>query len=111
MIHELKTWPKYYRLALDGSKRFECRKNDRDYWPGDMLWLKEYCPVDEAYTGRWLFARVTLVLDDCPGLLPGYVLMAIKRVRRYDSDGRDVTDLPGLWGEADVFSTTPAADA
>ncbi len=29
--HEIKCWPKYFKLIWDGTKSFEVRKNDRDY--------------------------------------------------------------------------------
>lgn len=39
-IHELKTWPDFFRDVADGRKKFEIRKDDRDYKVGDLLRLK-----------------------------------------------------------------------
>lgn len=41
MIHELKIESKYFTDILKGIKKFEIRKNDRNYQVGDYLILKE----------------------------------------------------------------------
>lgn len=50
--HYLKTETEYYQAVEEGIKRFELRKNDRDYQIGDMLYLEE--TVKGVYTGRRL---------------------------------------------------------
>ena len=50
--HELKTWPKYFAAVRSGQKRFEIRRNDRDFKVGDILVLREFDPEDDAYTGQ-----------------------------------------------------------
>lgn len=52
MRHELKTWPIFYNAILDGTKTFECRKNDRDFKVGDTLVLKEFDPEAPVYTSN-----------------------------------------------------------
>ena len=42
MTHELKTWPEFFGPVWTGEKKFEIRKNDRDFAPGDTLLLREY---------------------------------------------------------------------
>ena len=49
-IHELKILPEYYDAVRCGDKRFEIRKNDRDYHRGDILRLKEW--DGKEYTGE-----------------------------------------------------------
>jgi hypothetical protein len=62
-IHELKTWPENYQPVLDGMKRAECRKNDRNFQPGDYVSLNEYDPTPSKgrprYTGRYTLVNIT----------------------------------------------------
>lgn len=82
--HALKTWPSFFEAVLNGRKTFECRKNDRDFAPGDTLVLKEYDPAKEAvlddwkYTGRTLTRTVGFVVHGGVfGIAPGYCVMAL----------------------------------
>jgi len=86
MIHELKTWPKYFSMVELGLKTFELRKEDRGFELGDTLVLKEYLPYAKKYTGNELRVIVICVLrhDDLPdGLAPGYVVMGIEVLAPY----------------------------
>ena len=75
-IHELKIRPEYYDAVRCGDKRFEIRKNDRDFHTGDILRLKEW--DGEKYTGDELDALVRYVLYDWTGgLQDGYCIMSI----------------------------------
>jgi hypothetical protein len=74
--HELKTWTAPFQAMLDGVKRFEFRKNDRDYRVGNVLRLREWNP-DTGYTGRELRAKVTWMLTSGFGLPDGYCVMSI----------------------------------
>ncbi len=60
--HELKTWPPYYDAIVEGKKKFEYRKNDRDFKLGDMLLLQEWNPDRREYTGEQILAEVTYIL-------------------------------------------------
>jgi len=75
--HDLKCWQPYFDMVCLGQKKFEFRKNDRDFRVGDVLHLREYLPNIQAYTGESVDAEVTLLIDDAPGLPAGYVLMGI----------------------------------
>ncbi len=55
-IHEVKLHAKYFDLVLEGKKRAEFRKNDRNYERGDTLILHEW--VQGVYTGRKVEARI-----------------------------------------------------
>jgi len=44
MEHELKTWPKPFQQVVNKGKRFEIRRNDRNFQVGDILVLKEFVP-------------------------------------------------------------------
>jgi hypothetical protein len=75
--HELKCWPEFFAALLDGRKTFEYRRNDRGFAVDDVLWLREWGPVSECYTGRELRRRVTYVLHSTVGSLDPYVVMAL----------------------------------
>ena len=42
--HDLKVWPEYYRALISGAKKFELRKNDREFQVRDQLLLREWDP-------------------------------------------------------------------
>jgi len=50
--HYLKTETEYYQAVERYEKRFELRKNDRDFQVGDMVYLEEV--VNGEKTGRSL---------------------------------------------------------
>lgn len=60
--HELKTFSLYFDQIFWNIKKFELRKNDRDFQVGDFLVLREYDPVKQEYTGRSVTRRVTYCL-------------------------------------------------
>jgi len=77
VAHDLKTLPEYFKQVESGIKKFECRKDDRNYKVGDVLNLKEYDP-DNGYTGAGVQRTVTYILRDFDGLAPGWVIMGLK---------------------------------
>lgn len=66
--HEIKCWPKYFKLIWDGTKSFEVRKNDRDYKVGDAVKIYEWDPKTKIYTGRLLVRIITYKLQGEVGL-------------------------------------------
>lgn len=83
--HKLKTWPSFFEAVVLGSKTFECRKNDRDFAPGDILILQEYDPgkesllADDKYTGREYSKKVGFVVHGGVfGVEPGYCVMSLR---------------------------------
>lgn len=74
--HELKILPEYYKAVLKGKKKFELRKNDRDYEVGDRLILNEF--DGEKYTGEFVIKNITYILKGGSyGLEEGYVILSI----------------------------------
>lgn len=74
MLHELKTYPKYFQETIEGNKPFEIRKNDRNFQVGDVLLLKEWDNI-----GREVGAMVRYILDDkFIGLAEGYVALGLQ---------------------------------
>ena len=76
--HELKTWPCYFELLSNGTKRFEIREDDRRFGVGDLLLLREWDRETELYSGREMKARVTYLTTFMQQ--PGYVVMGIQPV-------------------------------
>ena len=58
-IHEVKSWPDQFQALMDGEKRHEVRVMDRDYQAGDWLYVREWNPAQEDYTGRQVFREIT----------------------------------------------------
>jgi hypothetical protein len=75
-IHDLKTWPIFFQAVWEGKKRFEVRKNDREFGMGDELHLLEYDPMLKIYTGRYVTATVYYICK-LYGLDSDYVGMGI----------------------------------
>lgn len=73
--HDLKIIPQYFEDVMTGKKKFEIRKNDRDYKVGDIFILREWEP-DKGYTGRSFMQCIVYILDSCPeyGLMDGYII-------------------------------------
>lgn len=86
VVHEIKSWPRYFEGVWEGTKPFEVRKNDRDYRVGDRILQREWTPETERYTGREVLSDVTYVLDDSAsgGLTKGYVVLGIRNLGRAD---------------------------
>ena len=81
-VHELKVWPEHYRAIIGDLKPFEVRKDDRGFAPKDYLFLREWCPKEQDYTGRHVHAQVLSILRGGQfGIEPGYVVMGIRVLR------------------------------
>lgn len=77
MIHDLKTWPVFFESVATCEKTFEIRKGDRCYNVGDTLFLREFDPEKQNYTGRQVLRVVTYICD-LSAFAPGYVGMSIE---------------------------------
>lgn len=77
MLHELKILPCSFCDVLSGRKRFEVRKNDRNFKVGDAFVLLEF-DLDHGYTGRYYMDYIKYVLEDASvyGLKDGYVIFS-----------------------------------
>lgn len=79
--HELKIWPEYFSAVASGKKRFELRKNDRDFKVGDTLILSEFDPNKNAFTGNAKRVRVTYLLAGPSfGLAEGFCILSFRRL-------------------------------
>ena len=77
-VHELKIAPEYFDAVIDGVKKFEIRKNDRDFKVGDFLLLKDF--DGEKFTGDETMQKVTYI--SAYEQKNGYVVMSIEKVPR-----------------------------
>lgn len=73
MIHKLKSLPEFFQAVRNDDKRFEIRKNDRDFKVGDVLKLYEWSP-DGGYTGK--VERMTIHYITDFEQKPGFVVMS-----------------------------------
>lgn len=79
-LYELKILPKYYKKVREGEKRFELRKDDRNFKVGDIVRLCEHDGI--AYTGRDSLYEILYKLDGGEyGLQKGYCILSIKPYR------------------------------
>ena len=77
-IHELKISPKYFDDVKLGNKRFEIRKDDRDFKVGDLITLREY--ENGQYTGREIKnILIIYILRDATeyGLMDSYCILGL----------------------------------
>lgn len=62
-VHELKIGFEFFEAVKDGRKKFEIRKNDRNYQEGDILILKEYDPLTQLFSGEIIKVEITYMTD------------------------------------------------
>lgn len=76
--HFLKTWPKPFEAVANGLKKFEYRRNDRDFNTGDILVLQEWDPTTSQYSGYSVRVVVTYMIAGSEfGIPDGYCVMSI----------------------------------
>jgi hypothetical protein len=63
MVHRLKCDPEPFQKVLDGLKRYEVRKFDRDYKVGDRLQLLEFDRTTQQYSGRRFRVKITTITE------------------------------------------------
>lgn len=82
-MHTLKTEQPYFNQLWNGLKKFEVRKNDRDYKLNDLLLLQEYDLEDHSSSGKEILVKVTCIMDDERYCKKGFVIMGIKELDRH----------------------------
>lgn len=86
-IHELKTWPEPFREVDAGRKRYEIRVNDRGFDVNDFLWLREYNPCTDTYSGDSVVVEVTYMTRGGQWGLPDELcVMSIVRLPESSAD-------------------------
>ena len=77
-VHELKIGSEFFEAVKDGRKKFEIRKNDRNYQEGDILILREYDPITQLFSGEIIKVEVTYMTDYAQQ--DGYVVLGIEEI-------------------------------
>lgn len=76
-VHNLKIKPEYFKDIVRGVKKFEVRKNDRNFKVNDLIVLEEF--DSKGYTGKYINAEITYVLDNPEYCKNGYVVFGFKK--------------------------------
>lgn len=90
MRHELKTWPEFFEAVREQRKLFEIRRNDRLFNVGDLLFLKEWDPEHQCYTGREVSAMIDFILNEHDGLKDGFIIMSLTHIATHRNQKREV---------------------
>lgn len=77
-IHELKCWSPWFEQVTHETKKFEVRKDDREFEIGDVLHLRLYDPKTKKYQGCECLVFVQVVWRNIVGLEKGYCIMSIQ---------------------------------
>lgn len=77
-VHQLKVECEFYASLSLHLKNFEVRKNDRNFQVNDILILREWSAAIEAYTGLYLCAQISYILDDPRYCKESYVILGLK---------------------------------
>ena len=82
MTHDLKTWPEFFIQIKKGQKRFELRKDDRNFSVGDWVYLREFNPKTNNYTGEAIYVKITYILRVAEyfGLKDGYCIFGFRKI-------------------------------
>lgn len=75
-VHQIRLASMYFDDVQCGKKRFELRKNDREYKVGDKLIMMEF--ANGKHTGREVEADVIYMLEDYSGIEEGYCILGIE---------------------------------
>lgn len=63
--YEVKSWPWFFKPMVSKQKKHDMRDmRDRDYAVGDVMKLREFCPIDGEYTGAEALAKITYITSN-----------------------------------------------
>jgi hypothetical protein len=75
--HQVKSWPEYFKPISMGVKTFDLRKDDRGYQVGDDIQFEEFSNITGEHTGKVATRRISYILREFAGLMPGYCILGI----------------------------------
>ena len=78
----MKIQSQYFWAVVEGKKKAEFRKNDRDFKVGDMLILKEWIEDEKSFTSNYVVAVVTdaTLLDEWAA---GFILISLNLIHQF----------------------------
>ena len=92
--HNLKILPQYFKSVVDVTKKFEIRRNDRDYKVGDCLFLNEFDGTN--YTGKrwaiWIRRRVCNIIYKGRGIMNDFMLSKLTKLKESMDKIKDILD-------------------
>lgn len=81
--HHLKIWPGFIDAIWDDLKRYEVRRDDRNYGVGDWLIMREWDPDTELWGADMLSAVVTHKTSGGHlGIPAGHCVLGVRAVMR-----------------------------
>ena len=101
VTHELKCHPEPFQAVKQNEKRFEFRKDDRDYRVGDNLHLREWMPGsgwdndggnEGDYTGDECHRRVDYIIREGFGIPKGYCIMSLALLKTMEGESNPNDD-------------------
>jgi hypothetical protein len=75
--HQVKSWPEFFGPISHNMKPFDLRIDDRGYTVGDKVQFEEFRPGVGEYTGAVTQRRITFILRNFDGLMPGYCILGL----------------------------------
>ena len=66
--HKLKITQPFFDDVKNGIKKFELRRNDRNFKVGDEVYLQEYDMVHHLFSGEEVYVKIIYVLENRIGL-------------------------------------------
>ena len=85
--HIVKSWPQFFKPMVDGTKKHDLRKNDRDWKIGDILELQEFDPILGEYTGSVAAMKITFITNNSTpcaysshALDRGYSILSVEKI-------------------------------
>lgn len=79
--HHIKCDEVYFAAVVNDTKKFEYRRNDRNYRVGDFLRLYEWTE-EKGFSGRYVKAEVTYILLVSTVELQEHVIMSIQAIEK-----------------------------
>lgn len=78
--HDLKTVQPYFNDVSSGSKKFEIRKNDRNFKVGDLVVLREWNHKRQYASGYYIIVVITYIIKDNQYCKPGYITFCFNKL-------------------------------